>query len=184
MHVYCPKYEKLMTLDINYNSPIMHYYVFPTPITNEYRVTVGLLNKTVHSFTIYKGQVLDDHQISFSVKKNIKKIYADVYKIIIVHSDDTVIIYDSETGERWQQFNNICNSDYVSRLYGTHKSFIMDGTKGFITYNVEEKNIQNKDIDNFTNWISRPKSPFMMALMNTPPSSSNQTKLNWSFPLH
>jgi hypothetical protein len=190
MHVFCPKKEKVIcTLDLNYSSPIVHFFVHTTLKQHEYHITVGLHDKRIYSFFIYKGKIESNRQLSVTVKSQIKKIHCDDNKAMVILDNGSLICFDMLTGDLWFELKNVCDTNYVSRLYSSRQTFIMDGTDGLVFYNVEGKEKSDSDIDdlnNFKKWITidkQPSSPFLSALMKAPLFDISHNQGNWSWPL-
>ena len=198
IYIYCIKRDKIIySFNTNYFiSPIVHFNVCPTMKPNEYRITVGLKNNMVYIFTMFKGKIVIGSQINFSVPTTIKKIYNDLYKCIVALDDNSIHFYNSNTGELWYKLVDIYDSDYITRLYSSHRVFIIDGTDGVITYDIdpEKKDININDMEGLSRWlktnyesnniITKKKSVFMEALMKTPIYNYKQMEGNWSYPLN
>jgi hypothetical protein len=197
IYIYCIKRDKIIySFNVDYfNSPIIDFNVCPTLTPNEYKIAIGFKNNMVHIFDMHKGKIKEDSKISFIVKTGIKKIYNDLYKCIIALDDNSVLFCSSITGTMWYKLDNIYDSNYITRLYSSHRVFITDGTNGLITYDIDSKkeNVDFNDMEGLSRWlktnyesndiVTKKKSVFMEALMKTPVYNSEHLKVNWSFPI-
>ena len=124
IHIFCPRKEKVIfTLDLEYKSPIIHFYVHATLTPHEYHVTVGLLDRTVHSFYIHKGVIRETSQLTLKMKHDIKKVYCDDYKCMIILENESLVCYDSINGDFWFDKEHICDANYITRFHCSHQSF-------------------------------------------------------------
>ena len=186
IHIFCPRKTKVIfTLDLEYKSPIVHFFVHATLTPHEYHITVGLLDKTVHSFYIHRGVIRETSQLTLKMKHEIKKVYCDEYKCMIILENESLVCYDSINGDFWFDKEHICDANYITRFHCSHQSFIVDGTYGLKFYNV--KNINDDDmsqLNDMTKWITNtPSSPFLNALMKSPPYHKTHQQGNWSWSL-
>jgi hypothetical protein len=186
IHIFCPRKEKIIfTLDLEYKSPIVHFFVHATLTPHEYHITAGLLDKTVHSFYIHRGVIRETSQLTLKMKHEIKKVYCDEYKCMIILENESLVCYDSINGDFWFEKKHICDANYITRFHCSHQSFIIDGTSGLQFYNI--KNINDDDmsqLNDMTKWITNtPSSPFLNALMKSPPYHKTHQQGNWSWSL-
>ena len=178
LHVYSPVHDKVInTINLDYHSPVVHFYVNTMFDRNEQNIYVALYNKEIQRIDLINREVI--YKTSFKVPINVKKIYGDTYKCIILEENNSALFCDSNTGEEWYRLKNICDINYLSRIYASHTMFICDGTINKLTMNYiikpQKEEYENTD---FTKWINKNPYAYLKLLMETQPYKFNGTTNN------
>jgi hypothetical protein len=126
-------------------------------------MTIGFINRTVLQFDVINQTAM--HLCCF-ITENVLKVYADPVKTLVVTDKGDVLVYDNH-GRFLHRIRDVCDPDYVTRVYGSESCFMVDGTDGIVAYRQEEKKVK--------------KSGFLGALMKTPVFNIEHLRGNWSF---
>ena len=183
--VICPITLKTISyFDLECNSPIVQYHIHNTQKKDELRIVVALQNKTVKMFTLKNYELCLESQFSFNISSNIINIYCDEYKCIIVSDNNSIEIYDSNTGELWSKMKSITDSNYCTRLFATHKLFTVDGTKGFTLHKLNDT--KGLDMEELSMYLGKKEKTerYLSHLYKTPIFGIEQLSLNWSMNNH
>jgi hypothetical protein len=180
-HIFCPVREKLLLSKDFLPNPVLDFSVL-----SDKKMAFALLDQTVRIYCMEENNHTMVLSHVFRTKHAVKKIHIDEYKCVVLLEDGSLSIYDANNGELWYERKMVMDPSYTTRLYSSHQSIYIDGhSEGLVKIESGRKTIT--ELDDLTRWVnikfSKPSSPFLTALMNTPPyNRTENTQLNWSWP--
>jgi WD40 repeat protein len=176
-HIYCPVLDKVILSKDFLPSPVVHFSVLSGK-----KMAFALLDQTVRILSMN-----DENNRVLKMEQPVKKIHIDEYKCVVLLEDGTLSVYDVNSGELWYEKKMLMDPSYTTRLHASHQSIYIDGHReGLVKIDSGQKSI--KELDDLAKWVNvkfskPPPSPFLTALMNTPPYNlTENTQLNWSWP--
>ena len=165
-HIYCPEKEKILyTFDFRYQHPIQCFHVFHQFQKNGIKLTIGLQNNTVHTFSLSKNsQHLEDSKM-FRTNYGIKAVYSDGYKSVVAIDNSCLLVLEANSGKLMYETQWEINTNYFQRMYIGHQALITDGNaEGLVTFSLKggkggEKEIKNREEiwETYEDWIVQGK---------------------------